>query len=141
MGQVALNLNSAVQLRGFLLRFRTAFPVLLSPLTELCEGGLSDVKHIASPPARQAKRSALRRIGLMALGRGTNLRLAESVSPDVRYQKRADIHEGLLLLGCALICWNLLSATPEMKMRSYVPDARARAQLRFRAPEAYSNRA
>jgi transposase len=29
----------------------------------------------------------------------------------VRYEKRADIHEALLLLGCALICWNFLSAT------------------------------
>lgn len=26
----------------------------------------------------------------------------------VRYEKRADIHEGLLLLGCVLICWNFL---------------------------------
>jgi transposase len=33
----------------------------------------------------------------------------------VRYEKRADIHEGLLLLGCALICWNFLSKTPQMK--------------------------
>jgi transposase len=30
----------------------------------------------------------------------------------VRYEKRADIHEGLLLLGCAIICWNFLSANP-----------------------------
>jgi transposase len=28
----------------------------------------------------------------------------------VRYEKRADIHQGLLLLGCVLICWNFLSA-------------------------------
>jgi transposase len=33
----------------------------------------------------------------------------------VRYEKRADIHEGLLLLGCALICWNFLSKTTQMK--------------------------
>jgi transposase len=26
----------------------------------------------------------------------------------VRYEKRADIHEALLSLGCALICWNFL---------------------------------
>jgi transposase len=26
----------------------------------------------------------------------------------VRYDRRADIHEGFLTLGCALICWNLL---------------------------------
>src|SRR3974390_3650959 len=24
----------------------------------------------------------------------------------LRYEKRADIHEAFLLLGCALICWN-----------------------------------
>jgi transposase len=33
----------------------------------------------------------------------------------IRYEKRADIHEGLLLLGCALICWNFVSATPQLK--------------------------
>jgi transposase len=33
----------------------------------------------------------------------------------VRYEKRADIHEGLLLLGCVLICWSFLSKTPQMK--------------------------
>jgi transposase len=27
----------------------------------------------------------------------------------VRYEKRADIHEAFLSLGCALICWNFLS--------------------------------
>ena len=26
----------------------------------------------------------------------------------VRYEKRADIHEAFLLLGCALICWHFL---------------------------------
>jgi transposase len=26
----------------------------------------------------------------------------------VRYEKRADIHEALLSIGCALICWNFL---------------------------------
>jgi hypothetical protein len=26
----------------------------------------------------------------------------------VRYERRADIHEAFLSLGCALICWNLL---------------------------------
>jgi transposase len=26
----------------------------------------------------------------------------------VRYEKRADIHEAFLSLGCALICWRLL---------------------------------
>jgi len=28
----------------------------------------------------------------------------------VRYEKRADVHEAFLSLGCALICWNFLSA-------------------------------
>jgi transposase len=27
----------------------------------------------------------------------------------VRYEKRADIHEAFLLLGCILICWRLLA--------------------------------
>ena len=26
----------------------------------------------------------------------------------VRYERRADIHEALVVLGCALICWNYL---------------------------------
>jgi Transposase DDE domain len=26
----------------------------------------------------------------------------------VRYEKRADIHEAFMYLGCALICWNVL---------------------------------
>ena len=29
----------------------------------------------------------------------------------VRYDKRADIHEAFLLLGCALICWRSLRKT------------------------------
>jgi transposase len=36
----------------------------------------------------------------------------------VRYEKRADIYEGLLLLGCVLICWNFLSKTPQMIPRN-----------------------
>ena len=24
----------------------------------------------------------------------------------VRYERRADVHQGVLELGCALICWN-----------------------------------
>ena len=28
---------------------------------------------------------------------------------DVRYERRADIHQAFLELGCALICWNHLS--------------------------------
>jgi transposase len=31
----------------------------------------------------------------------------------VRYDKRADIHEAFLSLGCALICWQSLSARVE----------------------------
>jgi hypothetical protein len=33
----------------------------------------------------------------------------------VRYEKRADIHEGLMLLGCVLICSNFYAA-PEMHL-------------------------
>jgi transposase len=29
----------------------------------------------------------------------------------VRFERRADLHEGLLHLGCALICWRLLGAS------------------------------
>ena len=32
-----------------------------------------------------------------------------------RYEKRADIHEAFLSLGCALICWNFLSTAPQMR--------------------------
>jgi len=32
----------------------------------------------------------------------------------VRYEKRADLHEAFLSLGCALICWNFLSANWSM---------------------------
>jgi transposase len=35
----------------------------------------------------------------------------------VRYERRTDIHEAFLALACALICWNLLSMTPQMKGR------------------------
>jgi hypothetical protein len=45
----------------------------------------------------------------VAVGRGTHVCLAQSVSPlTVRYDKRADIHEAFLSLGCALICWQSL---------------------------------
>ncbi len=33
----------------------------------------------------------------------------------IHYEKRADIHEAFLSLGCALICWNFLSTAPQMK--------------------------
>ncbi|HEV2320717.1 MAG TPA: transposase, partial [Gammaproteobacteria bacterium] len=29
----------------------------------------------------------------------------------VRYERRPDIHEAFLKLGCAIICWRLLAAT------------------------------
>jgi hypothetical protein len=29
----------------------------------------------------------------------------------IRYEKRADIHEAFLILGCILICWNFLRAS------------------------------
>ena len=32
----------------------------------------------------------------------------------VRYEKRADLHEAFLSLGCILICWNFLSAARSM---------------------------
>jgi transposase len=28
--------------------------------------------------------------------------------PKVRYERRAEIHEAFLSLGCALVCWNLV---------------------------------
>lgn len=35
--------------------------------------------------------------------------LAQYRRLDVRYERRADIHQAFLDLGCALICWNHLS--------------------------------
>lgn len=32
----------------------------------------------------------------------------------VRYEKRADIHEAFLALGCALICWRFLAPEPRL---------------------------
>jgi transposase len=32
-----------------------------------------------------------------------------------RYDKRVDIHEAFLLLGCVLICWKFLSTAPQMR--------------------------
>jgi transposase len=29
----------------------------------------------------------------------------------IRYEKRADIHEAFLALGCVLICWRFLSGS------------------------------
>ena len=45
----------------------------------------------------------------MALGRGTDVcRLNQFRRLRIRYDKRADIHEAFLSLGCALICWQSL---------------------------------
>ena len=45
----------------------------------------------------------------MALGRGADVRwLNQFRRLRVRYDKRADIHEAFLSLGCALICWQSL---------------------------------
>ncbi len=33
----------------------------------------------------------------------------------IRYEKRADIHEAFLSLGCALICWHFLSASGNIR--------------------------
>jgi hypothetical protein len=46
----------------------------------------------------------------MAVGRRADVRLAESVSTSlrVRYDRRVDIHEAFLSLGCVWICWKSL---------------------------------
>jgi len=46
----------------------------------------------------------------MPMGSRTDLRLVEYQFRRlrVRYEKRADIHEAFLSLGCALICWRFL---------------------------------
>ncbi len=36
----------------------------------------------------------------------------------VRYEKRADIHEAFLSLGCARICWRFLNASRNRDLRS-----------------------
>jgi transposase len=36
----------------------------------------------------------------------------------VRYEKRADIHEALLALACALLCWNVLQRHNASSIRS-----------------------
>ena len=54
-------------------------------------------------------------LGRFAMGGRTDLRLVKSVPRlRVRYEKRADIHEAFLYLGCALTCWRVLdkSVTP-----------------------------
>jgi hypothetical protein len=45
----------------------------------------------------------------MALGGGATFAwLNQFRRLRVRYEKRADIHEAFLSLGCALVCWNFL---------------------------------
>ena len=45
----------------------------------------------------------------MAVGGGTYVAwLNQFRRLRVRYEKRADIHEAFLSLGCALICWRYL---------------------------------
>ena len=34
--------------------------------------------------------------------------LHQSLRLRVRYEKRADIHQAFMTIGCALICWNIL---------------------------------
>jgi hypothetical protein len=46
----------------------------------------------------------------MALGGRTDFWLNQFRRLRVRYEKRADIHEAFLSLGCALICWRFLRA-------------------------------
>jgi len=50
------------------------------------------------------------RLGAMAMGRGTNVCMAESVSPVAcPLGETRDIHEAFLVLGCILICWRFLA--------------------------------
>jgi len=37
----------------------------------------------------------------------------------VRYDKRADIHEAFLSLGCALICWQFLRKTLDSRVAAH----------------------
>jgi hypothetical protein len=59
------------------------------------------------------------------MGSRADVRLAESVRRlQVRYEKRADIHEAFLSLAYALLCWNVLErhwhmATGRITVRSY----------------------
>jgi hypothetical protein len=39
----------------------------------------------------------------------SGLRLAFRITPKVRYERRADIHQAFLTLGCSLICWHALN--------------------------------
>jgi transposase len=48
--------------------------------------------------------------GAMALVERTFAWLNQFRGLRVRYEKRADIHEAFLSLGCALICWCFLRA-------------------------------
>ena len=60
---------------------------------------------------RQARQSAWIRTRPRALGRRADDRLAPPVpAPRVRYERRDDIHEAFLAIGCSLICLKLLRA-------------------------------
>ena len=53
-------------------------------------------------------------------GGGTDFCVVESFRRlRIRYEKRADIHEAFLVLGCVLICWNFLSYE-EILRRSFI---------------------
>ena len=69
----------------------------------------------------------------MAVGSRTDLRLAQPVSNE----KRADIHEGLLLLGCVLVCWNFLSTTPQIQMQWDLSLAKTLADRRINSLQQY----
>ena len=62
--------------------------------------------------ARYASHRAWEWIGPAALGGGRTFAwLNQFRRLRVRYDKRADIHEAYLSLGCALICWQSLRKT------------------------------
>jgi hypothetical protein len=52
----------------------------------------------------------------------------------VRYERRADIHEGFLSLGCALISWNLSTTWVQSGAAGYGPTA-SPSSLHCRGPD------
>ena len=52
-----------------------------------------------------------RRAGALRAGERTFARLNQMTRLVIRYERRADIHEALLTLGCSLICFNFLEPT------------------------------
>jgi hypothetical protein len=71
-----------------------------------------DVVRVGSVHVRLAQDLLVHflRAGSMAMGGGTDIRawLNQFWRLRVRYEKRADIHEAFLALGCILICWRFL---------------------------------